>query len=195
MIRTVTNAGVPLVRLSAINPFLKELASRGIDAGDLLVAHGLPRQIPASSELFVSAHTMYELVEKCAAIADDRYLGATIGEQLDLLAWEPIADAAAAASSVGDLISRFIVNAKDHASSARYTLETSHDRATFRLQRAVLPPFPPAQNDAFYLGWVTRLLRNAAGERWNAAELLVRLADAAAVPAAYMQARVVSGDH
>ena len=40
MIRDETTPSVPLIRLSAINPFLKELLSRDIDAGTLLEGQG-----------------------------------------------------------------------------------------------------------------------------------------------------------
>ena len=66
MIRNERNSNIPLVRLSAINPFLKELAARDIDAGLLLEEQGLPTQVPASGDLFVSALSMYSLVEQSA---------------------------------------------------------------------------------------------------------------------------------
>jgi len=49
MIHSETKPGIPLIRLSVINPFLKELVLRGIDPGQLLEEQGLPVQIPASS--------------------------------------------------------------------------------------------------------------------------------------------------
>ena len=147
MLRDQTVPGIPLIRLSAINPFLKELVSRDIDPGQLLEKQGLPVQIPASSELFVSALCMYSMVEQTAELANDPYLGATIGGKLDLLAWEPIAQAAEAATTVGDLLNRFVLHSKDHASSVQFSLETAGGLATFAFRRAIEPPFDPAQND------------------------------------------------
>jgi hypothetical protein len=40
MIHNETTPGIPLIRLSVINPFLKELASRDIDPGQLLEEQG-----------------------------------------------------------------------------------------------------------------------------------------------------------
>ena len=87
MVHNETTPGIPLIRLSVINPFLKELASRDIDPGQLLEEQGLPVQIPASNDLFVSALCMYSMVEQSAALADDPYLGTAIGSKLDLLTW------------------------------------------------------------------------------------------------------------
>jgi len=133
MINNETSPGIPLKRLSVINPFLKELISHDIDPGQLLEQQGLPVQIPASSDLFVSALCMYSMVEQSAALANDPYLGAAIGSKLDLLSWEPIAQAADAAVTVGDLLNRFILNCKEHASSAQYSLESAGHRTTFGL--------------------------------------------------------------
>ncbi len=194
MIHNETIPGIPLIRLSVINPFLKELASRDIDPGQLLEKQGLPVQIPASSDLFVSALCMYSMVEQSAALANDPYLGAAIGSKLDLLSWEPIAQAADAAVTVGDLLNRFILNSKEHASSTQYSLESTGNRTTFSLRRVVEPPFDPAQNDAFYLGFMSRLMKSATGETWNAASVLISMSDPLAVPQMFRELRIVKGD-
>ncbi len=194
MIRNESSPGVPLIRLSAINQFLKELVSRDIDPGQLLEEQGLPVQIPASSDLFVSALCMYAMVEQSAELANDPYLGATIGGKLDLLAWEPIAQAAEVAVTVGDLLNRFVLNSKDHASSVQYSLETTGSRATFTFRREIEPPFDPAQNDAFYMGFMRRLMKSATGESWNPESVLIILSDPAAIPGTFNELRVVKGD-
>ena len=194
MIRNQTNPGIPLIRLSAINPFLKELVSRDIDPGQLLEEQGLPVQIPASSDLFVSAICMYSMVEQSAELANDPYLGATVGGKLDLLAWEPIAQAAEVAVTVGDLLNRFVLNSKDHASSVQFSLETAGGRATFAFRREIEPTFDLAQNDAFYLGFMSRLMKSATGESWNPESVVVTLSDPAAVPVIFNELRIVKGD-
>jgi AraC-like DNA-binding protein len=194
MIHNETTPAIPLIRLSVINPFLKELASRDIDPGQLLEEQGLPVQIPASSDLFVSALCMYSMVEQAAALADDPYLGAAIGSKLDLLAWEPIAQAADAAVTVGDLLNRFILNSKEHASSTQYSLESTGNRTTFGLRRIAEPPFDPAQNDAFYLGFMSRLMKSATGETWNAESILITVSDPLAVPQIFNELRIVKGN-
>jgi len=194
MIRNESSPGVPLIRLSAINPFLKELVSRDIDPGQLLEEQGLPVQIPASSDLFVSALCMYSMVEQAAALANDPYLGATIGSKLDLLAWEPIAQAAEVAVTVGDLLNRFVLNSKDHASSVQFSLETAGSRATFAFRREIEPPFDPAQNDAFYLGFMSRLMKGATGETWKPDSVLITLSDPLAIPQIFNELRIVKGD-
>lgn len=194
MIRDDKYSGLPLVRLSAINPFLKELASRDIDAGALLEEQGLPPQIPASSELFVSALSMYSMVEQAAKLSGDPYLGAVVGSKLELLTWEPISQAAEAADTVGELLNRFIMNVKDHASSVQFQLEVAGKRATFSISRVSVPPFDPAQNDAFYLGFMSRLLKSATGDAWQPERVLIHMADPAVAPKEFGDMRIIKGD-
>ena len=96
--------------------------------------------------------------------------------------------------TVGDLLNRFVVNAKDHASSAQFLLETAGNRATFMSRRKLEPPFDPAQNDAFYLGFMSRLLRSATGDSWKPESVLITLSDPNAVPQVFQDLRVVKGD-
>ncbi len=191
---TSSTNNLPLIRLSTINPFLIELARRKLDAGVLLRGMGLPGAVPATDEVFVSALTIYQLVEKTARVANDPYLGFSIGQDLDLQAWGPIASAAAESGTIGDLLNRFIVNALDHASSARYFLRTEGDRSVFGFKRLVEPPFAPAQNDAFYLGFLSKLLMHATGDHWNPASVLARVADPDAIPPVVKPLRFVKGD-
>jgi len=192
---TNSTSNLPLIRLSSINPFLLELTRRKVDAAALLREMDLPGKVPATNEVFVPAPTIYRLVEKTASVANDPYLGFSVGQRLDLHAWGPIANAVAEAKTVGDLLNRFIVNAMDYSTSAGYFLRTEGDRSTFGFRRVVEPPITPAQNDAFYLGFLTRMLMRAAGDRWDPSAVLVKVADPAVVPALVKPLRVVEGDH
>ena len=170
-------SNLPLIRLSAINPFLLELQKRGVDARPLLSDRNLPTEIPASDDLFVASTTVYEIVEASAELADDQYFGFAIGASLDLRTWAPIAAAAERASSMGQLLAMFCVNAAEHSTATKFTLSTDGERSTFGLIRVRKPSFRPGQNDAFYTGMMLQLLRHAAQENWDADEVIFRVAD------------------
>jgi len=175
-------SSLPLIRLSAINPFLLELRRRGEDAESLLRDLGLPPQIPASHELFVASSAIYEFVERSADVAGDPYLGFSIGSSLDLQGWDPIAGATEKATTVGELLTMFAVNAAEHSSATRFFLTTDGKRSTFGFERVQNPQFRPGQNDAFYMGLMARLLRHATRGHWDATEVLFRVADPTCVP-------------
>ena len=174
---------LPLIRLSAINPFLLELRRRGADASALLRELGLPADIPASHELFVASTSIYEFVERSAMVANDPYLGFTIGNNLDLQNWDPIAASVEEADTVGQLLTLFTMHATEHSSATKFFLRAEGERSTFGLERIEKPAFRPAQNDAFYLGFMSRLLRQATRDHWSAEEVLFHVADPDCIPA------------
>jgi AraC-like DNA-binding protein len=184
---------LPLIRLSAINPFLLELERRKVKPQPLLESLELPTAVPASNDLFVASTTVYELVERSAELAEDRFLGFTIGNALDLQSWDPISEAANRAATVGELLTMFIVNAADHSSASRFYLRAEAERTTFGLKRVVEPSFRPGQNDAFYMGFMSRLLRGAAIGRWDGSQVLYRVADPKCIPKTDHAYRIVQG--
>ena len=175
-------SNLPLIRLSAANPFLLELQSRKLPVGQLLRDMDLPEKIPASNELFVSSDAMYRIVEKSSELADDPYFGFTIGQKMDLRDWAPMAIAAERAKTLGDLLNHFTINAMDHSSFTRFFVRTEGDSTTFGFLRLVEPPLAPAQNDAFYLGLLIKALSRAAKNQWDPSAVLFKVADPDAVP-------------
>lgn len=192
---TTRTRNLPLIRLSSINPFLIELQRRGVDTVHLLRSFELPDDVPASSELFVSPLVMYELAERCAEEADDRHLGFSVGQSLELLAWEPIARAVQEANSIGELLNFFVVYALDHSTATRFYVRTEGDRTAFGLRRTVEPRAAPAQNDALYVGVLSRLLMQATQDRWNVNHVLFEISDPDAVPATSARLRVAARDN
>ena len=188
-------SNLPLIRLSAINPFLLELRRRGADAASLLRSLGLPGDIPASGEVFVSSLAIYEFVEQSAELAGDPHLGFGLGKQLELHAWEPIALASSEARTVGELLTRFTLHALEHSSSTRFYLKTDGERCTFGFERVVEPPTRPGQNDAFYLGFISRLLIHATKNSWDASQVLFRVSDPDCVPKTRARLRIAAGDN
>jgi AraC-like DNA-binding protein len=188
-------SNLPLIRLSAINPFLLELRRRGADTTALLRSLGLPGDIPASTELFVSSLAIYEFVERSAELADDPYLGFQLGNQLDMHAWEPIALAANEARTVGELLTRFTLHALEHSSATRFYLRTDGERCTFGFERVVEPPILPGQNDAFYLGFISRMLIQGTQNAWDATQVLFRVADPDCIPQISAGLRIATGDN
>ena len=187
-------SNLPLIRLSAINPFLLELQKRGVDARSLLSDRNLPTDIPVSDDLFVASMTVYEIVEESAPLADDQYLGFTIGANLDLRAWGPIANATERAKSVGELLTMFSVQAAEHSTATRFYLKTDGERSTFGFERVKKPSFVPGQNDAFYMGFMSELLLHATGEHWDAGRVIFKVANPDCIPAGDRQYRIATGD-
>jgi len=187
-------SNLPLIRLSAANPFLLELQRRRLPVGRLLRDMDLPEKIPASDELFVSSRVMYQIVETSSEIAGDPHFGFTIGQKIDLHDWAPIATAFESANTVGDLLNHFIINAMDHSSFTQFFVRTDGDRTTFGFRRLAAPPVVPAQNDAFYLGLLVKVLSKATRDHWDPSAVLFKVADPDAVPPLSESLRITKGD-
>ena len=185
---------LPLIRLSAVNPLFLELKRRGIDVRSMLHDRGLPMDVPVSADLFVASDTVYELVENCAELSKDRFFGFAVGSSLDLPKWDPFANATAKATTVGELLTMFAVNAGNYSTATKFYISTAGERSTFGFERVRTPPIVPAQNDAFYTGFMERLLRHAAHENWRGADVLFRVADPDCIPTNGDVCRIAKGD-
>lgn len=190
-----TTSEMPLVRLRLINPFIAELQRRNVDSIPLLERVGLPREMPIADEVFVPASSVYDFLEMAAEAAGDRYLGATVGRDLDLESWPPFAESMDAATSINELLSHFVVNANHHATSVKMALQTEGVRSKFHFQRALHPNTPPSQNDAFYVGLLVTLFRRALGDRWQANLVLAEVCDPSVISADFGALTLAQGDN
>jgi AraC-like DNA-binding protein len=186
-------SNLPLIRLSAINPFLLELRRRGIDPRPMLEDLALPTNVPASTDLFVASTSVYEVIQKSAEIAEDPFLGHSIGSKLDLSDWDPIKEATESARTVGELLTMFAVNAAEHSTATNFYITTEGERSTFGFDRVVKPAFRPGQIDAFYMGLMLRLLKHATRDHWEAAKVLFTVADPLCIPPGNDAYRIAKG--
>lgn len=190
--KTKQQSGLPIVRLSALNPFLVTLLERGCNARQLLADKDLPPGIPASSELFIPLSEMYELVEATAVAAADKYFGFEVGRSLDVRQWDPFRSSAAASATVGELLTRFVQLSGEHATT-RFSLASEASRSTFAMERPIDPQVQPAQNDAFYAGVMGALLQEACGDACDASRILASVCDPGAIPSSW-KGRVSQSD-
>ena len=193
-VQTATSE-MPLVRLRLINPFIAELQRRNVDSIPLLKRVGLPQETPIADEVFVPAGSVYDFLEKAAEAAGDRYLGATVGRDIDLESWPPFAESMDVATSINELLSHFVVNANHHATSVKMVLQTEGVRSKFHFRRALNPSTPPSQNDAFYVGLLVTLFRRALSDRWQANQVVAEVCDPGAIPADLGPLTLVQGDN
>ena len=173
---------LPLIRLSAVNPFLVELRRRGFDPRSLLKDFGLPTNIPASDDLFIASAVIYELVERTAELAGDRFFGFAVGRGLNLMNWNPISSAAGKAATVGELLTLFVIDATEYSTASKFYLTAAGQRSTFGLERVKKPSILPGQNDAFYSGFMSQLLRRATRNHWDVSRILFTVADPECIP-------------
>ena len=109
---------LPLVRLGLIMPFVEELDRLGADADAILMGNALVRETVLDPNVFVPPIVIHRFLEDAARAVDDPYLGVHVGERLDLAGWPPFVDAVSRATTVGELLIRFIRSANLAATAA-----------------------------------------------------------------------------
>jgi len=188
-------AALSLVRLQLFMPFAQELDRLNLDTDALLQRHGLVRASVEDANLFIPSNIIHCLLEDTAAAADDPFIGARVGEQLDFTRWSPLVDAAGQASSFGDFLTRFILAASEDASSATHSLELKGAHTFFREHRLSEPDITPSQNDAFTAAYLLTILQSAVAELWKPQAVLLQVCTPEVLPSGYHGIQVVGGDN
>ena len=185
---------VPLVRLNLTIPLLLVLEDEGGNPESVLENFGLNRRVVEQSDMFIPAAKMYELVEAIAEASGDPYFGVHAGERLELRDWSPMAKGSRSATTVGDLLLQFSLDAQHEASSVSYVTTVTGKNTTFHEQRVAQPPMPPKQNDAFTVGYLLGILKTARGSKMRGKSVLARVFDPKAIPPDYMGIRLAACD-
>jgi len=185
---------LPLVRLSLIQPFVRELDRRGLKTESILAQNGLVRETVLDSSVFVPPIVIHRFLESAAQVADDPYLAVFVGEALDWSVWPPMVEAASKARNLVGFLVRFIRAASSEASSALHELDIKSDFSVFREKRTTEQEIVPSQNDAFTAAYTLSLLQRAAGPVWDPEQVRLTVCDIAAVPKRYLGVHILGGD-
>jgi AraC-like DNA-binding protein len=165
-----------------------------VDADAVLLRNGLVRSTVEDPNIFVPVILIHRFLEDSAKASNNPYLGAQIGERLDLAAWPPLMDAAARASTLGEFLVRFLRMASEDASSARHILTVEPESCSFQQERTTIQEIAPAQNDAFTATSMLRILRLGAGANWDSAQVQVKVCDPEVLPPRYLGVSIIAGD-
>lgn len=185
---------MPMLRLSLMIPWIKELRRRKIDYLELLEAVGLPTAQPVPTDLFVSANQAYRFINLAARVADDPFLGARLGLKMDLKDLPQISAASQSALTVGDFLMRIAINSEHHQTSLKMGMQVESIDCTLNFVRLFKPDVAPVHVDAYYVGMLLNVLRSALTSRWSAHEVRVKVCDPNAIPSDLEGLMVMQGD-
>jgi len=186
--------GLPLIRLNLVYPLIEDLERQQIDSRFVLSGFNLSKNDVLTSDMFIPAPVMYGIVEQLAGASGDPHFGVHAGERLDPFSWQPLSDAAALSTTIGEFLLRFMISAMDHESSATYILETKGKRTTFHEKRKLDGNIRPRHNDGFTIAYFLTLFSRILGENWQGNKVLARLCDPGVLPTGYLGVRVAVTD-
>ncbi|WP_068111257.1 helix-turn-helix transcriptional regulator [Tropicimonas marinistellae] len=185
---------LPLIRLNSAAVLVAAMDKLGLATDDVLDGVGLKRVTFDDDDAFVPALVVYQLCEDAAAAAENPALLALLGESVNTATWPPIQQASANASDLGQLLTRFAVDATEHSSALTQSLEVHGHRAVFYGQRAFAPSFVPAQIDAFFAALMASVIRRATGSAWTPGSVVVTVSEPKALPPFFFGIKAVKGD-
>ncbi|AQA17605.1 hypothetical protein BST95_04500 [Halioglobus japonicus] len=185
---------LPMVRLNLARPFLEAALNADAHVDKTLGQYCLTLNCFEDDDHFVTAATMYDVVESLAELSQDPFCGVHLGEALDPFKWSPLAEAAYSAVSVGDLLLRFSIDAYKDANSVEFKLETKGTRSTFTENRLTDNGRVPRHNDGFGAAYVLSILQTALGDNWEGTQVLVKVCDPEVFPPNYADVKVATTD-
>ena len=183
-----------MVRLSLVEPLVRELENRRIDLSESLAALSVRREELLDQSIFVPASKMYAVVEKLAEASGDPHFGVHVGEKLDPWLWPPMLEAARNSSTVGEFLLRFMEGAQQNESSATYVLKTIEGRTTFYERRFTDGGLTPRHNDGFTIAYLLTIVRQALGGEWEGTKVLASCCDPDVIPTGYLGIRIATTD-
>lgn len=132
---TAQDATDPLVRLSAIAPFVSYLKARRLDVKPVLKRWGLTEAAMRDPERLVHAELNYGLVNDFAREAKDPYLGLHVGEYSPLQDWLFTQGAFEEGATLGTTLIRMIETIPQYGQTVHHHLEVGSDVTIYRILR------------------------------------------------------------
>ena len=173
---------------------MDEMDRRGLPTDAVLDSVGLSREALLNPDTFVHAMVMYQFLEAAAETSGERDFCASVGERLDLTKWYPTVSVAKNASTVGDLLTAWVVLATKHSSAIEQRLDVRGASAILGGHRSFKLSLLPAQVDGFHVGFLVAVLRHAMGPEWKPSDVLVTVCDPKALPPVFHGIRAARGD-
>ncbi|PSL17285.1 AraC family transcriptional regulator [Shimia abyssi] len=182
---------VPLMLNTLLRPFISELDRLGIPYAQLLERCGMKSQNFLLNEHYVTVRSSYKFVEECAEATNDKHFGFNLGSKAPLQSLANFELVDLSRSSLGDLLSALILDARRVNSSATYTITNDGEWVQVVGKRVFRPGKPPAQVDAFFAAYMRNAIRIYAGQRWSPELLTIWVCDPSVLPISQLNNTVV----
>jgi AraC-like DNA-binding protein len=186
---------LPLVQLHVLTPLLCGLRESGVDPEPVLESVGLTLSAVEQEGTSVHVMVMNNFVENCAKATDDRTFCARIGSELNPTGWPLVQRAFQQATTLGEFLNIYVINAYKFASSSTPYLEVRGKMATFGETRRFEPLIKPAQNDGFTIGLLLSMLEEALDDIQEPERVLLVLCDPSELPESFNRYQALRGNN
>ncbi|MCP4306097.1 MAG: AraC family transcriptional regulator, partial [bacterium] len=173
---------LPLIRYSMTRPFVDAIIRARVDPEPILWANKLDPDKLNDDDAFVPTQRWYDFTEAAADELENPYLGYQVGAHSVLSSLPHMRVLQFPNATLGELLTTLVINSARMGTSARYDLKTDGRWTELTTRRTFRPSKPPAQIDAFFLGFMVQLLRACTGDAWNINDVMTTVCDRSAVP-------------
>lgn len=173
----------------ALIPFATAFARRGGDVESALAKHRIPISALSDPMMLVEANACYGAMEDMAILLDDPCFGAKLAVEAAETGTPAIRDAAAAAVTFGDFLSRFIVEIARLLDNVDHRLDVQSKVACFELRRKLTPRGATTQVTSVNIAFFVTLFRCGLGEVFDPARVTVLAPSIEGLPADFLPKR------
>ncbi|MCU9846734.1 AraC family transcriptional regulator [Defluviimonas sp. WL0024] len=176
-------------------PLAKAFALRGGDIEALLARNGIPLVALSDPSMLVEASACYAAMEDMAETLGDPYFGATVAIETARKGTPGLREAASRALTLGDFLSRVVVEVSKQVDNVRYSVFVSHDVASLEIQRTINVSKPSRQLDAVGVAFYVTVIRQGIGGTFDPNDIVVTVPTTAGLPPGFLpkQAFITSG--
>lgn len=181
---------LPLIRLTNLQPFVRQAKKRGADTDALLRSFFLHPNAINDPSIFVHAMVLYQIVESLAPLTGDNKFCGKVSIELFDNPWEQLEKAAQYANSLGDFITILINDMHSHSTASEITLTVSENSALIVQRRLMRIKTPLSQNDAASLSMWYSILMKSLASNWNPEKVKIAVAEPRALPEPMLRSQI-----
>ncbi|MCV2874595.1 AraC family transcriptional regulator [Defluviimonas sp. WL0050] len=167
-------------------PLGKAFALRGGDIDALLARNRIPLGALSDPAMLVEATACYAAMEDMAETLGDPYFGATVAIEVARKGTPGLREAASHAATLGDFLSRVIVEVSKQVDNVRYSLIVLPDVASLEILRTIRVLRPSRQLDAVGVAFYVTVIRQGIGGTFDPKDILVTVPTTAGLPPGFL---------
>lgn len=163
-------------------PLTTEFGRRGGNTKAVLARNKLPFEALTNPAMLIDAAACYAAIEDMAESLGDRYFAARVAEEAAKKGTPSLRTAARHAKTLGDFLSRVVMEVATQANNVRYVLSTTADSAVLQVNRAIKVPGPTTQVDAIGVVLYVTIIKRGLGSTFDPNRIFVNVPTTAGIP-------------
>ena len=172
-------------------PLAKAFTLRGGDIEAVLARNKISRSALTDPTMLLEANTCYAALEDMAEALGDPYFGANVAIEAAMKGTPGLREAASHGLTLGDFLSRAVVEVSKQVDNVRYSIFISPDTAGLEIQRTISVPKPLKQLDAVGVAFYVTVIKQGIGKTFDPKDILVTVPTTAGIPPGFLPKRAL----